>query len=84
MFAAMCEGRIIAGIVAGMLSLLASSGCEPGIRGRVYASAEDVQPLAAGERVPSVQVTGLDGDAVDLADLVREHGALLVFYRGGW
>lgn len=75
---------MVAGAVAGMLSVLAASGCEPGTRGDVYASAEDVQPLAVGERVPSVRVIGLDGNPVDLAEVVRDQGALLVFYRGGW
>jgi hypothetical protein len=50
----------------------------------VYSSAEAVRPLAAGARVPSARVESLDGDAVDLAEVVRNHGALLVFYRGGW
>jgi peroxiredoxin len=43
-----------------------------------------VEPLAPGARVPSVRVQTLLGEPVDLADLVREQGALLVFYRGGW
>ena len=52
--------------------------------GPVYSSAEAVRPLAAGARVPSARVESLDGDPVDLAEVVRNHGALLVFYRGGW
>ena len=84
MLGAMCVRRIAAGVALGMLFALVASGCGPGAEGRVYASAEEVQPLAAGERVPSVRVVALGGEFVDLADVVREHGALLVFYRGGW
>jgi len=51
---------------------------------RVHPSPDAVEPLAAGSRVPAVSVETADGDPVDLAGLVREHGALLVFYRGGW
>jgi hypothetical protein len=50
----------------------------------VYASASEVEPLAPGSRVPSVRVETPRGEPVDVADLVRESGALLVFYRGGW
>jgi hypothetical protein len=50
----------------------------------VYGSAAEVEPLAVGTRVPPARVSSVKGDPVDLADLVREQGALLVFYRGGW
>ncbi len=49
-----------------------------------HGSPEEVQPLAVGTAVPSVGVRTVGGDAVDLAELVRDAGALLVFYRGGW
>lgn len=51
---------------------------------RVYASAQEVEPLAAGSSVPQVRLTTLKGETVELAELLRERGALLVFYRGGW
>lgn len=52
--------------------------------GRVYASPAEVEPLAPGEKVPEVRVESVGGEPIDLADRVREQGALLVFYRGGW
>ena len=52
--------------------------------GVVHPDPESVAPLPVGSRVPSVQVETVDGRVVDLAALVREQGALLVFYRGGW
>ncbi len=51
---------------------------------RVYPNPESVMPLAVGSRVPSARVTPVEGDPIDLADVTRERGALLVFYRGGW
>jgi hypothetical protein len=51
---------------------------------RAYPSAEAVKPLAVGADVPSVSVRTVAGELVDLASLVAERGALLVFYRGGW
>jgi hypothetical protein len=50
----------------------------------VYPSAEAAKPLRLGAKVPSVSVHAVDGSIVDLSKLVRESGALLVFYRGGW
>ena len=68
--------------LAAALLLLVST--HAGAEGRVYPAAEAVEPLAPGARVPSVGVQTVRGEPVDLADLVRQQGALLVFYRGGW
>ncbi len=65
---------------AALLLAAAAAGAD----GRVYPAAASVEPLAPGARVPSVRVQTVLGEPVDLADLVREQGALLVFYRGGW
>ena len=51
---------------------------------RVFSNASDVEPLAPGARVPSASVEKVTGAPIDLAELVRDRGALLVFYRGGW
>ena len=51
---------------------------------RVYPTAEAVEPLALGSSVPSVTVSSVSGAPVDLSEVVRDRGALLVFYRGGW
>lgn len=52
--------------------------------GDVYPDAASARPLEVGASVPSAQVASVDGKRIDLADLTRESGALLVFYRGGW
>ena len=51
---------------------------------RVYPNAEAVEPLAPGSSVPSVTVSTVGKARVDLSEVVRDQGALLVFYRGGW
>ncbi len=55
-----------------------------GAADRVYPSPEAVEPLAPGSSVPSVTVSTVGGAPVDLSEVVRDRGALLVFYRGGW
>lgn len=67
-------------IAAILLALAAVAGAED----RVYPSPEAVQPLQPGSLVPAVRVESVAGERVDLAEQVQEHGALLVFYRGGW
>lgn len=52
--------------------------------GKVYDAPDAVKPLQPGTSVPSVKVEPVRGDPIDLAERVREQGALLVFYRGGW
>ncbi len=49
-----------------------------------HLSPEAAVPRAPGQVVPSASVQTVTGESVDLADLVRDEGALLVFYRGGW
>ena len=48
------------------------------------ANAEDIAPLLVGETMPDVQVTTLDGKAVNFLDLVKTKPAVVIFYRGGW
>ena len=43
-----------------------------------------MEPLAVDSLVPEVAVVSVSGKPVDLSEIVREQGALLVFYRGGW
>ena len=73
------SGTLAAGGAA--LILAAGAWAAPG---EVHPTAEAVQPLEPGQRVPSVRVRTVDGAPVDLAEAIRGNGALLVFYRGGW
>lgn len=57
----------------------------------LVAAAEDlpddparIRPVLVGSQVPKVQLTALDGEAVQLHQLLGGQPALLVFYRGGW
>ena len=67
-------------ILALLLPTLCSQAAEPG----VHPSPDAVQPLGPGDRVPQATIRRVDGETLDLASLVADRGALLVFYRGGW
>lgn len=47
-------------------------------------SPEQVCPLMAGLAITSVRLMTSDGAEVDLAALVKEKPAVIVFYCGGW
>ena len=70
--------RGLAALVA--FALVGTAHAEP----RVAPDAESIRPIEAGSSVPSATVRTLDGEAIDLASLTADRGALLVFYRGGW
>jgi hypothetical protein len=76
--------RFAAPILSAALAAAALAGGCGEANGRVYATAEAVEPLSPGAGVPSVRVLTVRGEPVDLAGLVRDRGALLVFFRGGW
>ena len=68
----------------GLAAMFVLAACAIGDEGRVYPNAQSVEPLTPGSLVPSVTVETIHGEPVELAALVRDRGALLVFYRGGW
>jgi peroxiredoxin len=46
--------------------------------------AEDISPLLIGEQIPDANLLDVDGQAIQLKDLMKEKPTVLVFYRGGW
>jgi hypothetical protein len=70
--------------IASAVAALLSVACSVETGDRVYGAPDAVEPLAPGSRVPSARVVTARGEPIDLAEQVRERGALLVFYRGGW
>ena len=67
-------------LMLALLTLVAGAAAAEG-----YASsAEEIQPLLIGAKVPDVTLHTVDGKAVTLHQAVAEKPALVVFYRGGW
>lgn len=50
----------------------------------VPSDAKEVNPVEVGSTAPNVTLTKADGTQIELHELVSEHPAVLVFYRGGW
>ena len=46
--------------------------------------AEDNSPLLISEKVPSVEITSINGESESLLDLVGQKRSVVLFYRGGW
>lgn len=47
-------------------------------------SAEAIQPLGVGDRIPEVEVVTLSGESVKLHEIVGSQPTVIIFYRGGW
>ncbi len=45
---------------------------------------EDVSPLLISEKIPDVNVQGINGDLVSISDILKDSRSVLLFYRGGW
>jgi peroxiredoxin len=45
---------------------------------------EGISPLLISEKVPSVQVTSMNGESESLADIVAQQRTVIIIYRGGW
>ena len=43
-----------------------------------------INPLLVSAPIPSVTLTDMDGNSMDLAKQVAEKPSILIFYRGGW
>ena len=45
---------------------------------------EDISPLLISEKVPSVEVTSMNGKNESLGDIVARQRTVIIIYRGGW
>ncbi len=52
--------------------------------GKVPDSAEQIVPIKVGQAVPDVALMTSEGQAVQLADLLKTKPTILIFYRGSW
>ena len=52
--------------------------------GGVPDSAESIQPLLIGSKLPSMALTTPDGKRYDVSEATKTKPTVLVFYRGGW
>ena len=77
-------GKTLLGTALFVLIMMAASPASAAELKEPAGSAETVAPLLVGSPVPAAKVKTLDGTDVDLASLLSEKRAILIFYRGGW
>ena len=66
-------------------AVLAFVSALPGVgAGEIAESANDIQPLGTGQKMPAATVRTVEGEEFSLADAVAEQPTVLIFYRGGW
>jgi len=47
-------------------------------------NAEAVNPLKVGDKIPSVELTSVEGKQINTLDIVKDKPSVVIFYRGGW
>lgn len=47
-------------------------------------AADQICPRLVGQSLPEVSLTSLDGELVQVADIMAEKPTVLIFYRGSW
>lgn len=51
---------------------------------KIAISAESVSPLLNGQFVPDVMVQDINGNDINLRELIESKPSVVIFYRGGW
>lgn len=51
---------------------------------KVANNASEICPIKISEKVPKANVRNLEGELINLQDVVQEKPTILIFYRGGW
>ena len=51
---------------------------------KVANNANEICPIKISEKVPEVYIRSLEGELVNLQDIVNQKPTVLIFYRGGW
>lgn len=67
-------------MLAGLLGMSAALAAAEGVAEKP----EDAKGLAVGDAVPAATLKNAKGEAVELAALLKEKPAVVIFYRGGW
>ncbi|WP_282135027.1 peroxiredoxin-like family protein [Seonamhaeicola maritimus] len=51
---------------------------------QIAESDTDISPLLISEKVPSLNITSIEGKKVELSEVLKEKPSVMLFYRGGW
>ena len=50
----------------------------------IASSAEQITPIKKGAKIPSTQLTKVDGTSASLPGILNNQPAVIIFYRGSW
>ncbi|WP_152619142.1 peroxiredoxin-like family protein [Shewanella sp. cp20] len=74
---------LLSALLFTLLSLLLFTA-KPVMAKAIAESPTAISPLLNGQEVPSIQVKSLNGDNIDLQQLIQGKPSVIFFYRGGW
>lgn len=52
--------------------------------GNVANGANEVCPIKISEEVPSAKLRSIDGNIIDIREVIKGNKSIIIFYRGGW
>lgn len=53
-------------------------------KNKVAKSAEEVCPAKIGAEIPNAIIRTIEGEEVDIKDVIKGQKSIIIFYRGGW
>lgn len=53
-------------------------------KNKIAKSAEDICPIKIGTEVPSATIRTIEGNEIDIREVIKGQKAIVIFYRGGW
>ncbi|MBK7381608.1 MAG: AhpC/TSA family protein [Ignavibacteriales bacterium] len=51
---------------------------------KVAQNANEICPIKIGEEIPSAILQSLDGNEINIREIIQGNKSILIFYRGGW
>lgn len=51
---------------------------------KVAQNANEICPIKIGEEIPSATLLSLDGNEINIREIIQDNKSILIFYRGGW
>jgi len=51
---------------------------------KIAKNANEICPLIVGEEIPSAILQSLDGNEINIREIIKGNKSILIFYRGGW
>jgi len=67
-----------------ILLLLITGSIMAAEENKIAKSAEDICPVKIGTEIPSALIKSINGNELNIKEIVKDQKSIIIFYRGGW